>query len=170
MMNDVLSADMVANGWDRWRWRYLLTKPIARFLFFLRACESLRGSKAGLSRVLYLLLRLQLEVVSRQLGFSIPLGVFGPGLSIAHRGTIVVNGDARVGSGCRIHPGVTIGGHRGAAPRLGNDVFLGPNCVLIGSCSVGDSAQIGPLALVNFDVEPGATVVGPRGLILGPRT
>ncbi len=37
-----------------------------------------------------------------RLGFSIPIHVFGPGLSIAHRGTIVVNGNSRVGAYCRL--------------------------------------------------------------------
>ena len=31
-------------------------------------------------------------------GFEIPLNVFGKGLSIAHKGTIVVNGAARIGN------------------------------------------------------------------------
>lgn len=42
-------------------------------------------------------------------GFSIPVNSFGPGLSIAHGGTIVVNNTARIGKNCRIHEGVTIG-------------------------------------------------------------
>lgn len=39
----------------------------------------------------------------------IPINVFGIGLSIAHLGTIVVNGNAIVGEGCRIHVGAVIG-------------------------------------------------------------
>ena len=41
-----------------------------------------------------LFLEIRFRRLSRKLGFSIPLNVFGPGLSIAHYGTIVVNGKA----------------------------------------------------------------------------
>lgn len=60
-------------------------------------------------------------------GFEIPLNVFGKGLSIAHRGTIVVNGSASVGENCRIHTCVNIGiapGFNGLAPAIGNDVYI----------------------------------------------
>ena len=45
---------------------------------------------------------------SVRLGFSIPLNCFGPGLSIAHYGTITI-GHAKVGRNCRLQEGVNIG-------------------------------------------------------------
>lgn len=56
----------------------------------------------------------------------IPLNVFGPGLYIAHFGSIVVNGNARVGENCRIQESTTIGATNGAttAPYLGNNIFF----------------------------------------------
>lgn len=41
-------------------------------------------------------------MLGEKLGFSIGLNVFGPGLSIAHYGCIVVNSGARIGTNCRI--------------------------------------------------------------------
>ena len=68
-------------------------------------------------------------------GFEIPLNVFGKGLSIAHKGTIVVNGAARIGENCRIHTCVNIGtlpGTSNVAPIIGNDVYIGPGAKIWG--------------------------------------
>tara|TARA_B100000378_G_scaffold99850_2_gene79405 strand:- start:919 stop:1287 length:369 start_codon:yes stop_codon:yes gene_type:complete len=93
-------------------------------------------------------------------GISIPPGVFGPGLSIAHYGSIVVNDGARVGSFCRIHSGTNIGTYRGAAPSLGDYVYLGPGAVLYGGISIGDYVAVGANSVVGKDVPPHVTVVG----------
>lgn len=68
-------------------------------------------------------------------GFEIPPNVFGKGLSIAHKGTIVINGAARIGNNCRIHTCVNIGtlpGTSDVAPIIGNDVYIGPGAKLWG--------------------------------------
>ena len=54
--------------------------------------------------------------LSVKLGFSIPMNCFGPDLSIAHYGTIVV-GNAKVGKNCRIQEGVNIGATGGGILR-----------------------------------------------------
>lgn len=68
-------------------------------------------------------------------GFEIPLNVFGKGLSIAHKGTIVVNGAAHIGNNCRIHTCVNIGtlpGTSDVAPIIGDDVYIGPGAKIWG--------------------------------------
>lgn len=45
-------------------------------------------------------------------------------------------------------------------PRVGNGVFLGCGCVLLGDIKVGDGAVIGANAVVTKDVPAGCTVVG----------
>lgn len=96
-------------------------------------------------------------------GFSIPLNVFGPGLSIAHIGSIVVNGNASIGENCRIQEGVTIGATNGStkAPVLGNNVFIGSGAKIIGEIEIPDDVAIGANAVVVKTVaEPGITVAG----------
>ena len=67
-------------------------------------------------------------------GFLIPVNYFGPGLSIAHGGTIVVNDTAKIGNYCRINEVVTIGatGNNGQAALIGNNRFIvtGANAVV----------------------------------------
>lgn len=66
----------------------------------------------------YIMSKLYFKHISLKLGFSIGLNVFGPGLSIAHYGTIIVNGKAKVGSNCRIHADTLIGARGGYQDTL----------------------------------------------------
>lgn len=97
-----------------------------------------------------------------RLGFSIPLNVFGPGLSIAHRGTIVVNGNARIGKNCRIQECVTIGATNGStkAPILGDNVFIGSGARIIGDIYIASDIAIGANAMVNKNFEDSGITIG----------
>jgi serine O-acetyltransferase len=86
--------------------------------------------------------------------------VFGPGLSIAHWGTIVVNDKARVGFNCRIHPGSCIGERDGLAPRIGNDCYVGPGAVISGPITLGDNVKVGANAVVTKSFGSDITLVG----------
>ena len=96
-------------------------------------------------------------------GFSIPLNVFGPGLSIAHIGTIVVNGNARIGKNCRIQECTTIGATNGStlAPILGDNIFIGSGARIIGNIKIANNIAIGANAMVNKSFEDdGITIAG----------
>lgn len=98
-----------------------------------------------------------------KLGFSIPLNVFGPGLSIAHYGTIVVNGNARIGKNCRIQECTTIGATNGStvAPVLGDNIFIGSGARIIGNIYIANNIAIGANAVVNKTFEEeGITIAG----------
>lgn len=98
-----------------------------------------------------------------RLGFSIPLNVFGPGLSIAHYGTIVINGNARVGKNCRIQECTTIGATNGSleAPILGDNIFIGSGARIIGNINIANDIAIGANAMVNKSFEEsGITIAG----------
>ena len=86
-------------------------------------------------QIMRLMWKFRYTIYSVICGFEIPINVFGKGLSIAHKGTIVVNGCARIGENCRLHTCVNIGtapGANGLAPKLGNDVYIGPGAKLWG--------------------------------------
>ena len=84
-------------------------------------------------------------------GFSIPINCFGPGLSIAHCGAIVVNDTARIGKNCRIHEGVTIGatGKNGQAAIIGDNCFLATGAKVIGAVHLGNDIAVGANAVVT---------------------
>ncbi len=111
----------------------------------------------------YFWYKLLLHKYSVKLGFSIPLNVFGPGLSIAHYGTIVVNDAAKVGKNCRIHEGVNIGATNGSAsaPQIGDNVFIGTGAKIIGDISIANDVAIGANAVVVKSItESGVTYGG----------
>jgi serine O-acetyltransferase len=108
-------------------------------------------------------LRFRFERLSRALGFSIPVNVFGPGLSIAHRGTIVVNDAAKVGANCRIHVCVNIGTQAGTnrdAPIIGDNCYIAPGAKIFGPIMLGDNIAIGANAVVNKSFPEGNMTIG----------
>lgn len=160
-----LEQDLLSLGLPpKWKWHYFVTHRVAWFTRRLRVAEHFRGRR-GFSQLNYFFNRLWFERVSERMSIDIPLGVFKPGLSIAHRGSIIVNGKAEVGENCRIHPGVTIGASHGRSPRIGRDVFIGPNALIIGGIEVGDGAIIGPGAFVNASVPAGFICLASRATV-----
>ena len=92
-----------------WRFQRLLR----RVEYFLN-CRRHRGPFGWLAHK-YWSWRLHRQAL--RCGFEVPPNVFGPGLSIAHRGTLVVHPDVRVGRNCRIHVDVVLGTRPGPPPE-----------------------------------------------------
>ena len=92
----------------------------------------------------------------------IPLNVFGPGLSIAHFGSIIVNGNAKVGENCRIQDSVTIGATNGEsdAPVIGNNVFIGSGARIICKVNIASDIAIGANAVVVKDFNKSGITIG----------
>lgn len=159
-----LEADRTALGFDRRRPR-LFQDEVWKFERLLRATEYVENCKKDLLHKIYLYyLRFRLHSLSLKLGFAIPRNAFGPGLSIAHYGPIIVNSGVEVGSNCRIHHCVTIGTKAGtdrSAPRIGNNVFIGPGAVIVNPIRIADDIAIGANSYVGKSFEePGITVAG----------
>ena len=95
---------------------------------------------------------------------SIPINVCGPGLSIAHFGSIYVNSKCVIGKNLRIQSGVTIGGSYstpGKFPILGDNVYVGTGAKIIGGVSIADDVAIGANAVVVKDIlEPATSHAG----------
>lgn len=136
--------------------------PILRWTRRLRKIEDLerRGLGQPLRRLRWALLKQTHLKDSVRLGFSIPPHTFGPGLSIAHWGTIAVEGKARIGKNCRIHQGVTIGSAKGEVPIIGDNCFIGANACIIGGVILGDSVKVGAGAVVTRSFGDNAVLVG----------
>lgn len=136
-----------------------------QFQRLLRKLEYYNNCKNKSFYKFYILyLKFRFHKLSRLLGFSIPINVFGPGLSIAHVGTIVVNGNAKIGANCRIHAGVNIGtGNdlKQEVPTIGNNVYIGPGAKIFGEIVIGDNTAIGANAVVNKSfIEGNITIAG----------
>lgn len=143
----------------------IIGDEIWKFEILLRKTEYYKNSinKNIIYILLYYISMLRFHHLRVKLGFSIPLNVFGPGLSIAHRGCIVVNGNAKVGKNCRIQECTTIGATNGEsfAPVLGDNIFLGSGARIIGNVYLADDIAVGANAVVTktFDTA-GITIAG----------
>ena len=163
-----LEADKIAllrNYTGKLSRSYVKRNLVWKFQRLLRKVEYLRNCGAGpLDRIFYLYARNNLDNLGVKLGFSIPVNIFGPGLSIAHRGTIVVHEECKVGENCRIHQGVTIGidrQRRNDGPSIGNNVFIGANAVIAGPIQIADGIAIGANSFVDKSFhEPNITIAG----------
>lgn len=85
---------------------------------------------------------------------------FGPGFVLIHSDGIVINTAVRGGSNVTLEHRVTIGAEKGAAPRLGDHVFVGAGAVIIGPVTVGSHTRTGANAVVTRDIPDGATAIG----------
>lgn len=148
---------------DIWRFERLLRK-----LEYYKNCK-----KNMLYKPYYLYLYFRFQKLSTKLGFAIPPNVFGPGLSIAHRGTLIVNPNAKVGENCRIHNCVHIATNAFnredklksdfvmPVPKIGNNVFIGPGAQIFGNIEIADNIAIGANSVVNRSFkEEGITIAG----------
>lgn len=143
----------------------IIGDEIWKFEILLRKSEYYKNTCQHnlIKKILYFVSLYRYHKARVKLGFSIPLNVFGPGLSIAHRGTIVVNGNASVGKNCRIQECTTIGATNGesSAPKLGDNIFIGSGARIIGNIKIADDIAIGANAVVNKNFDtPGITIAG----------
>jgi serine O-acetyltransferase len=115
----------------------------------------------GLYKLYILYLKFKYKKTSLQLGFSIPINVFGPGLSIVHYGTIIINYTCRVGANCRLHACVNIGASGGEkqGPQLGDNVYIAPGAKIYGNISIPNNTAIGANAVVNKSFERENTII-----------
>lgn len=132
---------------------------IWKYEIVLRKCEYHKNTN---HRLLYYFYKYRLNRMGEKLTLKFEPNVFGPGLSIAHYGTIIVNPNAKVGANCRIHEGVTIGATNGSsnAPKIGDNCFIGSGAKIIGDISIGDNVAIGAGAVVVSDIKDNVTVGG----------
>jgi serine O-acetyltransferase len=137
---------------------------VLKFQRLLRKCEYHKNNRKSLYHLLlFAIYYRNFHQLSAKLGFSIPLNVFGPGLSIVHYGTIVVSPNAKVGANCRIHPSTCIGasGGKPEAPTIGDNVYIGPGAKIYGGIELANNIAIGANAAVNKSfLEEGILIAG----------
>lgn len=108
-----------------------------------------------------------LLVVDWILGIDLPKNTqIGKNLSIQHGHALVINKETIIGANCVLRNSTTIGhkklsdGSYSASPKIGDNVDIGANVVIIGAITVGNNAVIGAGAVVVKDVPENAVVAG----------
>ena len=138
--------------------------PLLKYQMLMRKTEYYNNCKKNfINKIITLFLKYRYKRLSIKYRFSIPINTFGPGLCIAHRGTIVINGATKIGKNCRINVDVNIGtqmGENGKAPIIGDNCFIGPRAKLFGNIHIGDNVAIGANAVVNKSFQSNVTLAG----------
>lgn len=146
-----LECDKIALRVPRKRkWPRPFLDDVWRYQILLRKLEYRLIRRGLINRIFAGFTKLRFKRLGVRLGFTVDPYVFGPGLSIAHYGSLTVNPNAKVGSNCRIHEGVTIGATNGSdkAPIIGDNCFIGSGAKVIGDIIIGDNVAIGAGAVV----------------------
>jgi serine O-acetyltransferase len=159
-----LNQDLWAHGLSGWRPWFRVSNRVVYFQRLLRFGEYYEGRRDPLGRFWFGVLRVRLRLLSERLGFEVPRGV-----SIAHHGTVTVNGEAKVGRNCRLDTQTTIADVRGQTPRIGNDVYIGSGARILGGVVIGDEVAIGANAVVIEDVPDRVTVGGIPARVISQR-
>lgn len=101
------------------------------------------------------------------LGIELPWDTqVGSNFKLQHGHGLVVNHNTIIGENCILRNSTTIGnkklqdGSYTGAPKIGNNVDIGANVVIIGSIIVGNNAVIGAGSVVVKDVPDDAVVAG----------
>ena len=152
----------------------LFVPQIWKYEYLLRKLEySINTGKKLSSK----LISLRFQRLGTKLGFTIGPNIFGPGLCLCHNGTIVINGNSKIGANARIHAGVNIGNYSrfdenwvpDNAPIIGDNVYIGPGAKLFGNIKIGNNVAIGANAVVNKDVPDNVTIGGVPAKIINQK-
>ncbi|MEQ1579256.1 MAG: serine acetyltransferase [Steroidobacteraceae bacterium] len=169
-----MEADRISLGVKRNRprlvgddiWKY--QRALRKYEYWLSQPASVMGS---LARLFW---QFRYYRSSIRLNFEIPPFVAGPGLSLAHRGPVIINPHARIGRNCRIHSGVNIGTNAGTqdqAPQIGNNCYLGPGAKLFGAIHIADGVAVAAQAVVHRSCdEPDVTLGGVPARIIARKS
>ena len=104
----------------------------------------------------YLFAERKKNKIGNKLGLEICNNSVERGLFICHSGSIVINGEARIGKDCILHGDNCIGndGSNSEAPIIGDNVDIGVGAKIIGDVKIADNIVVGAGAVVvdSFNV------------------
>ena len=110
--------------------------------------------------------RLKCSAINHYFGSSIPLNKnITPFVTPHSFYGIFISASAKIGKGCTIFQGVTIGSNtlldskNAGAPTIGDNVYIGAGAKIIGNVKIGNNVRIGAGCSVTRDVPDNCTVV-----------
>jgi serine O-acetyltransferase len=118
-----------------------------------------------LKHFLFVLCFMWQKIIEILTGISIPASArIGHSFYIGHFGGIIINAKTHIGNNCNISQGVTIGvsglNENRGVPKIGDNVYLGANCVVAGDICIGNNVMVSACSLVTRDVESNNVVMG----------
>ena len=165
-LNYYLKADAIAIGAGTKKPHFISryeSDIIWKYEIALRMTEYYHNCKSyGIWKIIYKIWQYRLFRMQLKTEIGVPINVFGPGFSISHLGPIVVNGFAKVGKNCRLHPFTVIGmdGRSDETAIIGDNVYISAGVKIIGGLEIADNVMIGAGAVVTKSITEKNTTWG----------
>ena len=105
------------------------------------------------------------KIISLVTGIELPKEAqIGPGLYIAHPGSIILHPNVSIGERCTLSHETSIGeggrGEKKGWPTIGNRVYIAPGAKIFGAIMIGDDVAVGANAVVTKSFENAAVIAG----------
>jgi len=152
-------------GWPRWTWFLMpLFFPCAWPIVVYRFGSWVVSLKIKLFRIPLYIIYFPIKRISEVI-FNTEISEYADlagGFYIAHVGNVIIAHHTKIGKNTSMHQGVTIGvsGADDKLPVIGDRVYFGAGCKVVGSITIGNDVVIGANAVVTKDVPDNAIVVG----------
>lgn len=143
---------------------YILNRGF-KYTFWLRLCYSDLIIIKYIARVIHWHL-------SRKYLIQIPHTTkIGYGLYLGHHMCVIINATAILGNNINLSQFTTIGANSGTnAAIIGDNVYIGPSCCLVGNISIGSNVTIGAGSVVVNNIEENITVAGSPAKYISNKT
>ncbi len=164
--NSTFIRDFDAMGWPRKASRLNVFRAFITDAGFRAVCLYRIGRRCRTWK-----LRPLPALIERLIGFCCNCRIatsadIAPGFVIRHVGDLIVGMHCKIGPGCEVRQGVTIGGAGTVGPDgrvqpvLKENVWVGTGAKLLGPITIGANSVIGANAVVLADVPPDSAVAG----------
>lgn len=136
-------------------------------LLMFRAAQIMRWLPAPFSLISNFYCVVYQLIVEWILGVELPWDTqIGQNIKLHHGHALVINHETIIGDNCILRHSTTIGnkklsdGSISSSPKIGNNVDIGANVVILGAITIGDNAVIGAGSVVVKNVPAQAVVAG----------
>lgn len=141
-------------GWNKYR----LIKT-------LRFCEFLVNKRSFLSLLLYRLwYKRKLAKLQMKTQLFISPNTCGKGLDLEHPGFVWIDGSSQLGENCTVLPRTLLGksrpGMSGKSIFIGDNVYIGTGCTILGPVRIGNNVIIGAGSVITHNIPSNCVVAG----------
>lgn len=144
-------------------WKYVATMRKANFYYGIRR-------NSIFSAIMYLYYIRKMNAIGRKNGIECGEHVFDEGLKIFHTQGIVINGNCKIGTNCRLYGNNCIGndGISPECPTVGDNVKICVGAKILGNVEIADGVVVAAGAVVvNSCNEKNAILAGIPAKIIG---
>ncbi|MBU2880306.1 serine O-acetyltransferase [Aliiglaciecola lipolytica] len=97
-------------------------------------------------------------------GIELPSNCYQQKIRLIHPHGVIINTRAEIGNNVTVYQNVTVGskqfGKKQGAPKIGNDVVIYPNAILIGDIFIGNNSIVGAGAVVVSSFPDNSIIAG----------